>query len=222
MNPSAKEPESGSQTLSRGLRALELIGEADAPLSVSALAHELGIHRSMVYRLIKTLEQHGFVSKDAAGSLVLGMRIASLARGVAKDLQEAAAPVLAALAEELEMTAFLVSFDGESAVTLRSAEPMNAQTTVAKKPGTRHSVDLGAPGHVIRSQLNPVDYPPKRFEYSQDEVLPGIASIAVPIASAGNQPSALAVLYLPHEVDKEHIAGVLIAAAEHITLAVGG
>ena len=222
MTSSPKEPETGSQTLSRGLRALEIIGESEVPMGASALAQELGIHRSMAYRLINTLEQHGFVTKDTSGNLVLGMRIASLARGVSKNLQEAAAPVLAALAEELEMTAFLVSYDGESAVTLRSAEPLNAQTTVAKKPGTRHSIDLGAPGHVIRSLLNPVGYPPKRFEYSQDEVLPGIASIAVPLMSASNQPSALAVLYLPHEVDKEHIAGVLIAAAERITLAVGG
>jgi DNA-binding IclR family transcriptional regulator len=222
MTPSPTEPESGSQTLSRGLRALEIIGEADGPLSVSALAQELGIHRSMVYRLVKTLEQHGFVTKDPSGSLVLGMRIASLARGVSKDLQEAAAPELAALAEQLEMTAFLVSFDGESAVTLRSAEPLNAQTTVAKKPGTRHSIDLGAPGHVIRSQLNPADFPPQRYEYSQDEVLAGIASIAVPLTISGTQPSALAVLYLPHEVDKAHIADVLIAAAIRISRAVGG
>jgi DNA-binding IclR family transcriptional regulator len=222
MTPSPHEPESGSQTLSRGLRALEIIGEADTPLSVSALAQELGVHRSMVYRLIKTLEQHGFVSRNQLGNLGLGMRISSLARGVSKDLQSAAAPELAALAEELKITAFLVSYDGEYAVTLRSAEPLNAQTTVAKKPGTRHSIDLGAPGHVIRSQLNPTDFPPQRYEYSQDEVLAGIASIAVPLTIPGTQPSALAVLYLPHEVDKEHIAAVLIAAAKRISREVGG
>jgi DNA-binding IclR family transcriptional regulator len=222
MNPLQPETDSGSQTLSRGLRVLEIIGESDEPLSVAAIAEKLGIHRSMVYRLLKTLEQHGFIAKNPAGGLVMGMRISSLARGVLKDLQEAAAPELAALAEELEMTAFLVSYDGESAVTLRSAEPLTAQTTVAKKPGTRHSVDLGAPGHVIRSQLDPVAYPAQRFECSQDEVLLGIASIAVPLVIPGNPPSALAVLYLPHVVDQDEIADALTAAAARIVAAVGG
>lgn len=222
MNSSQSEPDGGSQTLSRGLSVLEIIGESDVPLSVAALAEELGIHRSMVYRLIKTLEQHGFVRKSPSGGLVLGMRISSLARGVLQNLQEAAAPELAALAEELEMTAFLVSYDGESAVTLRSAEPLNAQTTVAKKPGTRHSIDRGAPGHVIRSQLDPVLHPAQRYESSQDEVLPGIAAIAVPLVIAGNPPSALAVIYLPRVVNTEQIAEALTAAAARIVVAVGG
>jgi DNA-binding IclR family transcriptional regulator len=222
MNPLQPETDSGSQTLSRGLRVLEIIGESDEPLSVAAIAQELGIHRSMVYRLLKTLEQHGFIAKNPSGGLVVGMRISSLARGVLKSLQEAAAPELSALAEELEMTAFLVSYDGESAVTLRSAEPLNAQTTVAKKPGTRHSIDRGAPGHVIRSQVDPARYPAERFESSQDEVISGIASIAVPLVIPGNPPSALAVLYLPQVVDREQIADALTAAAARIVLAVGG
>lgn len=216
------ESDRGSQTLSRGLRVLEIMGESDNPFTVSALAQELGIHRSMVYRLLKTLEQHGFVRKNPSGGLELGMRISSLARGVSKGLQEAAAPELAALAEELEMTAFLVSYDGESAVTLRSAEPLNAQTTVATKPGTRHSIDRGAPGHVIRSQLHPLTYPAQRFESSQNEVIQGIASIAVPLVVAGNPPSALAVLFLPHAVDAGRIADALSAAAARVVVAVGG
>lgn len=221
MSTQEKATEGGSQTLSRGLTALDLIGSADTPISVADLAKKLCIHRSMAYRLVKTLEQHGFVEKTHTGSLLLGIKISSLAKGVAKSLQEAAAPVLTELANELEMTAFLVAYDGEAAVTLRSAEPLHAPTTVAKKPGTRHSIELGAPGHVIRSLLNPDKYPPQRYEFSKDEVLPGIASIAVPLVVPGNQPASLAVLYLPHEVDMERIAQVLNSAATRIVAAAG-
>lgn len=213
--------EAGSQTLTRGLAALEIIGAAENPVGVMELATQLGIHRSMVYRLVKSLEQRGFVEKAPNGGLRLGIKLATLARGVARNFQESAAPVLAQLAEELEMTAFLVVYDGDAAVTLRSAEPLHAQTTVAKKPGTRHSINLGAPGHVIRSQVNPTQYPAQPYEYSQDEVLPGIASIAVPLVVAGEPPAALAVLYLPHEVDREHIAAALTAAAQRIALTAG-
>lgn len=221
MNAALAIPDPGSQTLSRGLRALEIIGESDVPLSVAALSQELGIHRSMGYRLVKTLEQHGFVERLASGGLELGIKLSALARGVAKTLQAAAAPELAAVAEQLGMTAFLVTYDGEAAVTLSSAEPQNAETTVAKKPGSRHSIDRGAPGRVIRSQVNPGEYPPQRFEFSHDEVLQGIASIAVPLIVSGSQPAAIAVLYLPQEVDQEHIAQVLAAAAGRIVAAAG-
>lgn len=214
--------DAGSQTLSRGLTALELIGQASGPLSVSELSEKLGIHRSMTYRLVKTLEQHGFISKTDSGSLVLGIRLASLARGVSKNLQEAAAPELEGLAESLGMTAFLATYDGEQVVTLSSAEPRHAPTTVAKKPGTRHPIERGAPGHVIRSLLDPENFPVQQFEFSQDEVIPGIAAIAVPLIVRGEQPSALSVLYLPQEVDREQIAQKLSAAASRIVLAVGG
>jgi DNA-binding IclR family transcriptional regulator len=219
---SSEQIDGGSQTLSRGLTALELIGSADAPLSVADLCAQLGIHRSMAYRLVKTLEQRGFVYRDASGGLVLGTKIATLARSVAKGLQEAAAPELAAIAAELEMTAMLVTFDGESAVTLSTAEPQKLETTVARKPGSRHSIDRGAPGRVLRSQVDPTTYPPRDFEFSQDEVLPGVAAVAVPLVIAGYQPVALAVLYFPREVDLAHIADVLMASADRIGAVVGG
>jgi DNA-binding IclR family transcriptional regulator len=218
---SAEKTDTGSQTLSRGLTALEVIGASDAPISVAQLCTELGIHRSMAYRLVKTLEQHGFIERDVAGGLVLGTKLTTLARSVAKSLQEAAAPELAAIAAELEMTAMVVTFDGESAVTLSSAEPQKPGTTVARKPGSRHSIDRGAPGKVLRAQVDPARFPAVPFEFSQDEVLPGVASVAVPLAIPGNAPAALAVLYFPHKVDVDHIAGVLTSSASRIAALVG-
>ena len=75
------------------LAALTLIGEAESPLSVPMLAAELGIHRSMAYRLVKTLEQHGFVERLPSGDLELGIRLAALTRGVARGLDSVAAYV---------------------------------------------------------------------------------------------------------------------------------
>ena len=219
---SAEKTDSGSQTLSRGLTALEFIGASESPVTVAALGAQLGIHRSMAYRLVKTLEQHGFVERDVTGALTLGTKLSTLARGVAKSLQAAAAPELESIAEQLQMTAMLVTYDGESAVTLSTAEPQKAGTTVARKPGSRHAIDRGAPGRVLRSQVDPEGFKPKAFEVSQDEVLPGVASVAVPLVIAGAQPAALAVLFFPREVDAERIARVLTAAAERIVAAVGG
>ncbi len=211
----------GSQTLARGLRALEIVGTAESSMTVARLGEELDIHRSMAYRLVKTLELHGFIDRHASGELTLGVKLATLARSVAKTLQEAAAPELADLAARFEMTAFLATYDGDSVVTLSSSEPQNVETTVAKRPGSRHSIDRGAPGKVVRSQLDPARFPPQSFEFSQDEVIPGVASIAVPLAISGNSPAALAVIFLPQPIDREEIASALAEAAARIRRALG-
>mgnify|MGYP000007534116 FL=1 len=220
-NPHELKADGGSQTLARGLAALEIIGSMPEPISVAALSQQLNIHRSMGYRLVKTLEQTGFVERTAAGGLILGSKLAILARGVAKDLRSAAAPELAAIAEALKMTAFLVAYDGESAVTLSSAEPKNLETTLGKKPGSRHAVGQGAPGKVIQSLLKPKKFPPQPFEVSENEVIHGIASIAVPLHLSSGQPAAIAVLYLPHKVNEAKVAQVLALAASRISAVMG-
>ena len=95
------------QTLSRGIRALEVLADAGEPLSIGAVATRLGLHRSIAYRILRTLEDHGLVVRDAAGDVQLGPRMATLARSVSRDLQAVALPQLTAVANELTMTAFL-------------------------------------------------------------------------------------------------------------------
>ena len=219
--PSAIPAEGGSQTLARGLAALEIIGTVPEPIGVAALSQQLGIHRSMGYRLVKTLEQSGFVLRDAMGGLVLGTKLAILARRVSKDLVSSAAPELAWIAEQLKMTAFLVAYDGDAAVTLSSAEPKHVETTLAKKPGSKHAIGQGAPGKVIQSMLAPKKFPPQPFEVSENEVIQGIASIAVPLLLSSGQPAAIAVIYLPLRVDKRGVAKVLSAAASRIAAVMG-
>ncbi|PQA80486.1 ArsR family transcriptional regulator [Limnohabitans sp. TS-CS-82] len=221
VNSRESKADGGSQTLARGLTALEIIGSVPEPISVAALSQQLNIHRSMGYRLVKTLEQSGFVERDVSGGLIVGSKLAILARGVAKDLRSAAAPELAAIAEALEMTAFLVAYDGEFAVTLSSAEPKNLETTLGKKPGSRHAVGQGAPGKVIQSLLKPKKFPPQSFEVSENEVIHGIASIAAPLHLSSGQPAAIAVLYIPHKVNVAKVAKALTAAANRICAVMG-
>lgn len=196
MSTTPKAATGGSQTLARGLHALSLIGESDAPLSVPDIAGQLGIHRSMAYRLVRTLEEAGFVERDATGRLEIGMRMATLTRNIARDLQAAANPELVELANSMGMTTFIVTYDGEQAVTLLAVEPQHAVTTVAQRPGSRHPIDHGAPGRVIRSQLKPQEFPPKDYELSQNEVFAGLTSIAVPLRTGDGRPASLAILYV--------------------------
>lgn len=143
----------GSQTLSRGIRVLEILADAERPLSIGELSEALGLHRSIAYRMVRTLEDHSLVIRDAAGALQLGPGLAALARSVSRDVQSAALPELTALANRLGMTAFLTLLDVDSVVTLVSVEPRHAGAAVAQRPGSRHALDVGAPGAAILSLL---------------------------------------------------------------------
>ena len=73
-----------SQTLSRGISALELLAEAEAPLSIAELSQGLGVHRSIAYRILRTLEAHSLVMRDDAGRVTTAPGLAALARGVSQ------------------------------------------------------------------------------------------------------------------------------------------
>ncbi|WP_241978624.1 helix-turn-helix domain-containing protein [Cryobacterium sp. TmT2-59] len=221
-----------SQTLSRGIRVLEILADSDTPLTIAEVAAALGVHRSIAYRILRTLEDHGVVIRDAAGAVRLGPRMAALARGVSRGLQSAALPELTSVANDLGMTAFVAVLDRREVVTLVSVEPRQAHATVAQRPGTRHPLDRGAPAIAIQSVLSADEWAglgdearrseahavrERGFATSHDEVIPGLASVAVPLTVPGEAPAALAVVYLGTGRSAAEIGARLTAAAAAIT-----
>ncbi len=226
-----------SQTLSRGIRILEILADAREPLSIDEVARRLEVHRSVAYRLLRTLEDHGLTTRDAAGRVVLGSRLAALAAGVAHDLQAEALPELTAVANELGMTCFLAVRDHDDAITLASVEPRHAVASVAQRPGTRHPVTVGAPGKAILSLLPDGRWPAgasdelraaaaavaaNGYATSHDEVIPNLHAVAVPLALRGREPAAIAVVYLASAHDPRRIAERLSRSAALIRDALGG
>jgi DNA-binding IclR family transcriptional regulator len=194
---------------------LEVLSDAETPLPLPELCARLGLHRSVVYRLLRTLEEHGLAARDDDGKVRLGLGLAALARSVQPDLRDAALPELTRVANAVGMTAFLtVLMDGE-VVTLVSTQPHRGGGIVAQQPGSRHRLDVGAPGAAIRSQLSPDSLdrlglsrepelqgdPPHAI--SRDEVIPGLQSVAVPLVVEGQPPAALAVVHVVGDNVKE-------------------
>lgn len=226
-----------SQTLSRGIRVLEILADARQPLGIDDIARRLDVHRSVAYRFVRTLEDHGLLVRDASGRVELGARMAALAAGVAHDLQAEALPELTAVANELGMTCFLSVLDREECVTLVSVEPRHAAASVAQRPGTRHPVTVGAPGKALLSALPEVRWPEgataalhtqvedaagRGFATSHDEVIPTLRSVAVPLVVRGRSPAAIAVVYLASEHETEAIGERLMRSAAVIRDALGG
>ncbi len=225
-----------SQTLSRGIRILEELADAAAPLRIDELAARLEVHRSVAYRLLRTLEDHGLVSRDGGGRVQLGARLAALAAGVAADLRAEALPELTAVAGELGMTCFLVVRDGDECVTLTSVEPPAAIAAVAHRPGARHALTRGAPGRALLTQLPRSAWPAgadphvaaevadaaaRGWATSHDEVVPTFRSVAVPLPVRGRAAAAIAVVYVVSPHPDAEIAARLIRAAARVQEALG-
>lgn len=237
----SESPPAGSpaQTLSRGLHALEIITDRLEPPTIAELADELGVHRSIAYRILRTLEDHALVRRDGAGRLEGAPGLASLARGVQRDLQSAALPELTSLANELGMTAFLAVWDHEDCITLVSVEPRHSTATVMQRPGSRHPLTHGAPGIAIQSAHTQSEWEavapnhPWReaahaartagYATSLDEVIPGVSSIAAALLVPGQTPAALAVVYATatHDVDADTVGHRVATAAASVQAALG-
>ncbi|SDY49157.1 DNA-binding transcriptional regulator, IclR family [Amycolatopsis xylanica] len=217
-----------SQTLSRGIRVLEVLADAQESLTVDQIAERLAVHRSIAYRLIRTLEDHGLLVRDAAGKFELGARLAALAAGVAHDLQAAALPELTAAANELGMTCFVAVLDHDECVTLVSVEPRHALASVAQRPGSRHPITAGAPGRAILAQLPPEERPAavaevvaRGYADSHGEVIENLSAVAVPLPLRGNGPAALAAVYLSSPHAPSEIAARLTRAANAVREVLG-
>ncbi|MEO8283238.1 MAG: IclR family transcriptional regulator C-terminal domain-containing protein, partial [Pseudarthrobacter sp.] len=158
----------------------------------------------------------------------------SLARGVARDLQTAALPELTSLANELGTTAFLVVLDRGDCTTLTSVEPRHSRAAVVQRPGTRHSLQVGAPGLAIQAILDDSQWEaispdqPRRpgvasvrelgFAVSHHEVLPGVTSVAAPLRpTQGVQSAAIAVVYPSAQLPAEQVGSSVMEAARRIS-----
>ena len=215
-----------SQTLDRGLRILEHLASAGRPQPIAEVAAAVGLHRSIAYRLLRTLEDHRLVERDPLGRYGLGLGVAALARGLRTDLQTAALPQLDALVTRFGMTAFLVVRAGEEAVTVTSVEPQHSAAHVAYRPGTRHPVDRGAPGLALLMPEAPsaTDRPElteaRRVGWatSHGEVVRGLRSVAAPVLGPdGGSRAALAVVYVDDAADTAQLGRTVAAAARTVS-----
>ncbi|MCG5253344.1 IclR family transcriptional regulator [Brevibacillus agri] len=59
-----KQENSSVQAVDRALQLLQLVGESKDPISIVDLAEMSGMNRTTVWRLIGTLENHGYIERD--------------------------------------------------------------------------------------------------------------------------------------------------------------
>ena len=223
----ARSPANHSQTLDRGLRALQVLAKHPDGLSVSELAAALETHRPAVYRLLGPLADHHLVRREPDGRFTLAPGLIELAAAVRPRLQEIAEPVLQRLADALRATTALTIRDGDEAVVATVVTPREPRLHITYRPGMRHPLTQGAPGHVLLAAMPPQPQEPpfvtrareRRYAVSQGELLPGAIGVAVPIATPGHAAEASISAVWIEGLDPDEVATDVIAAADEIAAA---
>lgn len=209
-------PAETSQTLDRGLRVLAVLAGHPHGLTVTELAGVVGVNRTVVYRLVTTLEQHGLARRDAAGRLHVGLGVLALARGLQPVLRELANPVLRALAEDLGATAHLTVADGGEALAIAVVEPTWTDFHVAYRVGARHALDQGAAGRAILlgRDLAAGTERAERYVRTAGELQPGARGLASPVLGVDGLEASVGVVTLGDLDPAEAGPRVARAAAE--------
>jgi DNA-binding IclR family transcriptional regulator len=204
-----------SQTLDRGLRVLKLLADTDHGLTVTELSSKLGVNRTVVYRLLATLEQHALVRRDLGGRARVGLGVLRLGRQVHPLVREAALPALRSLAEDIGATAHLTLVDGTEALAVAVVEPTWTDYHVAYRAGFRHPLDRGAAGKAIlaaRAAAGTVADP--GYTLTHGELEAGASGAAAPLLGVTGVEGSVGVVMLADSVPERVGARVVDAAKE--------
>lgn len=202
-----------SQTLDRGLRVLKLLADTDHGLTVTELSNKLSVNRTVVYRLLATLEQHALVRRDLGGRARVGLGVLRLGRQVHPLVREAALPALRSLAEDIGATAHLTLVDGAEALAVAVVEPTWTDYHVAYRTGFRHALDRGAAGRAILA-VRQNTLPDPGYTLTQGELEAGACGAAAPLVGLTGIEGSVGVVMLSDAVPERVGPRVVDAARE--------
>lgn len=145
----------GSQTLARGLAALQLIASSRTGLTVQQVADDIGVHRTIAYRLLTTLAQFRFVAKGEDGRYRSAAALATLGASFDNNVRQLSVPTLRSLADELGSTVSLLVAEGDQQVAIAVIVPTNVFYQMSFHEGSRYPLDRGAAGIALLGSMPP-------------------------------------------------------------------
>jgi DNA-binding IclR family transcriptional regulator len=179
----------GSQTLARGLNALQVVADAAAGLTVQQVADGIGVHRTIAYRLLATLAQFRFVAKGEDGRYRPAAGLAVLGASFDRNVRQLSVPILRTLADELGTTVSLLIAEGDQQVAVAVIVPHQVAYQLAFHEGSRYPLDRGAAGIALLSSLPPrpderdlvVSAREQGWVITHGEIEPNTYGLAVPV-----------------------------------------
>ncbi len=141
-------------SVSKALALLEAFTDEKPELTLSELARRIGAHKSSAFRLLSTLQAHGFVQRSPAGrGYRLGWKPLELAGRLRHGLRELAAPFLEELAGQSGEIVHLSVLDGRQIVYL-DKHGRSQPLTVSTRVGGRSPAHASAMGKALLAGLS--------------------------------------------------------------------
>ncbi len=143
------------KTLDRALQVLSLFNEEHPEWDYTCMAQTLGLHKSIVYRILTTFERYGFVARQPASSRFrLGFRFVELGNLVLAniDLRSIAHPLMEELARAVRETVFLTVVSGHESICIdrvESPQPLRLTMVI----GGRYPLYAGASNRLLMAYL---------------------------------------------------------------------
>lgn len=197
-----------SQTLARALDVLQLLADGNRRTS-QEIADELGLHRSVVYRALRTFEDASLVTRAADGRFLLGLGLAGLAKSAMGDLEAQIDRILQELSNVTSATAIFCGPQHNEAVVLTSTRPSDRLAAVAIRVGTRIPLSHSAPGLAILAlqelrEDEPAEVTLARqtgYVHTKGAPFVGLEVIAVPVRIPDGQEASLSLVFAEGDGD---------------------
>ncbi|BBX69112.1 IclR family transcriptional regulator [Mycolicibacterium psychrotolerans] len=201
----------GSQTLARGLSALQLVASSPTGMTVAQVADDIGVHRTIAYRLLSTLASFRFVAKGEDGRYRSAAALAVLGASFDNNIRTLAVPTLRSLADELGTTVSLLVAEGDQQVAVAVIVPTNVYYQLSFHEGSRYPLDRGAAGIALLAGMPP--RPGERelvgearqrgWVITHGEIEPNTYGLAVPVRRRPPSPPTCINL-ISHREDVVH------------------
>jgi DNA-binding IclR family transcriptional regulator len=201
---------SGSRTLGRGLAVLRALGTTAEGATVAELSAATELDRAVLYRLLDTLTDSGFVVRDSeTRRFHLGVALVELGARASRGLEvrRMALPGMRALMEQTREAVCLAVRDRNDVVVVDRVEPPGLFVRVGYHVGFRHPLQVGAHGRALLAHMDAaarrpfVDRHPslgpeleatrvRGYALSCDELERGAAGVAAAVLDRQGRPIA--------------------------------
>lgn len=143
----------------RALAVIETLAAADQPASLDSLTAATGLGKAKTYRVLRALQEAGYVDHVGRDGYRVGGRSIGLASliGPRPALLRRALPILNRLAQLSSQTATLHLRSGTHRVLVLRAQTADWELSQAVRVGERAPLTSGCSGLVILAHLSPAD-----------------------------------------------------------------
>ncbi|MGN8646544.1 IclR family transcriptional regulator [Gracilibacillus sp. HCP3S3_G5_1] len=143
------------KTVDRILSLLECFTDDNPEWGVTELSIELGLYKSVVHRMLSTLEDRGYITKNPdTKKYKLGLKLFELGMVVSRqmNLKEIAKPVIEDLSQLTDETVLLTIVDGKEGVCIEKLESGQSIKSTSQL-GKRVPLYAGAPTKLLLAYL---------------------------------------------------------------------